>query len=62
MMFYERYRDLDAFKGHGGSKEFKAFFKSLVPHIDPKKTKMAEWEELEGSFTGGFGAGKESKL
>ncbi len=52
IVMYERYKDVASFKAHGGSKEFKAMFKGLLPYINPKETKMAEWGEIEGSFTG----------
>jgi quinol monooxygenase YgiN len=61
VVMYERYKDMEAFKGHGGSKEFKAMFKKLLPHIEPKKTKMAEWQEVEASFQGEGLVGEENK-
>ena len=61
VVMYERYRDLDSFKGHGSSKEFKAMFKGLLPHINPKMTRMAEWAEVGESFTGTKVGGGEVK-
>lgn len=52
VMMYERYRDTAAIKEHGGRKEFKAMFKEILPHIQTKQTRMAEWEELDFSFVG----------
>lgn len=52
VIMYERYRDAKAIAEHGGRKEFKAMFKEILPHIQPKKTRMAEWSELDFSFVG----------
>lgn len=52
VLMYERYRDAKAIAEHGGRPEFKAMFKEILPHIQPKKTKMAEWSELDFSFVG----------
>jgi quinol monooxygenase YgiN len=53
VMMFERYRDAKAIAEHGARKEFKAMFKEIAPFVENKKTVMAEWEELEGSFVGG---------
>lgn len=52
VIMYERYRDAKAIAEHGGRPEFKAMFKEILPHIQPKKTRMAEWSELDFSFVG----------
>ena len=52
VVMYERYRDAKAIAEHGGRPEFKAMFKEILPHIQPKKTKLAEWSELDFSFVG----------
>lgn len=66
VIMYERYRDAGAVKEHGAKREFKDMFKQILPHIHPKKTRLAEWEELGFSFAGEEGArqreGEEARL
>jgi quinol monooxygenase YgiN len=57
VMMFERYRDAKAIAEHGGRKEFKAMFKEIAPFVNVKATRMAEWEELEGSWVGEAGKG-----
>ncbi|ETN40457.1 uncharacterized protein HMPREF1541_04734 [Cyphellophora europaea CBS 101466] len=52
VIMFERYRDAKAIMEHGGRPQFKAMFKEILPHIQAKKTKMAEWEEVDYAFVG----------
>lgn len=52
ILLFERYADGKALAAHGGTKEFKAMFKGIAPHIEVKQTKLQECTELDESFVG----------
>ncbi|KAK5076649.1 hypothetical protein LTR64_005873 [Lithohypha guttulata] len=50
ILLFERYQNSKALGAHGTTKEFKAMFKGIAPHIEVKQTKLQQFEEFDNAF------------
>ena len=52
VLVFERYREVADFKHHCSTDAFKKNGKATGKFLELKKTRFAEWEEIEGCFVG----------